>query len=199
MNTSGFTESRHRHSARNVPWAVRVTQQVETAEQIDQYDPGLWPAARALISSPARRGALQGRWLGHAVHPLLTDLPLGAWTSATILDFFGGPGARRSAERLLAVGVVGALPTAVTGLAEWAETTGRDRRVGLVHAGANIAALSLYTSSLASRRRGHHAAGVVLSLAGGVVAAVGGYLGSHLSLGRKVATRHPAVAGPADR
>lgn len=195
MNTSEHHDSRHRGTP-DVPWVVRLTQDLETTEQLDRLDPGLWPIARALVSAPPVRDALQGRWLGHALHPLLTDLPIGAWTSATVLDFIGGADARRSAERLLAVGVLGAVPTAVTGLAEWTETSGRDRRVGLVHAGANIVALGLYATSLASRRRGRHATGVALSLAGGAVAGVGGYLGSHLSLGRKVSTRHPAVAGP---
>jgi uncharacterized membrane protein len=141
------------------------------------------------VAGDRRTGdALRGTWLGHAVHPLLTDFPLGAWTCTSLLDLFGGRQSRTAAEGLLAFGVVTAAPTAATGLAEWQATRGTARRVGVAHALVNSAAWALYGSSLVSRRRGRHATGVVLGLAGGVTAIVGGYLGGHLSLVEKVGT-----------
>ncbi|WP_205857448.1 DUF2231 domain-containing protein, partial [Phytoactinopolyspora endophytica] len=85
-----------------------------------------------------------------------------------------------------------AVPTALTGIAEWTNTTGRERRVGLVHALGNTAALGLYAASWNARRRNRHAMGVLLGLAGGVVASGSGYLGGHLAMARKVSSRHPA-------
>ena len=79
----------------------------------------------------------------------------------------------------------------MTGLAEWQATRGGARRVGVAHAVANSAAWALYGSSLVSRRRGRHATGVVLGLAGGATAIVGGYLGGHLTLVDKVGTGNP--------
>lgn len=70
--------------------------------------------------------------------------------------------------------------------------------MGLVHASGNVVVLGLYGASLAARSRSWHATGVVLSLAGGGVAIVSGYLGGHLTLARKVSSRHPAFTGQAN-
>ena len=175
---------------------VRLAQRLESARVVDRLDGPLMHVARALLASPGRRALLQGQWIGHALHPLLTDLPLGSWTSMSILDLTGGRRARPSAERLLVVGLLSSAPTVLTGLAEWGETSGGERRVGYLHAVGNAAALGLYGSSYAARRRGRHTLGVGLGLAGAATVAAAGYLGSHLSLGRKVGSRHPALSAP---
>lgn len=125
---------------------------------------------------------LHGRPLGHAAHPLLTDLPLGSWIGATTLDLVGGPQARTSADRLLGIGILLAVPTSVTGLADWARSDRRTRRVGSVHAALNNVALMLYSGSWLLRRREHRAAGLGVSLLAGVVVTVSGYLGGHMTL-----------------
>jgi nitrite reductase/ring-hydroxylating ferredoxin subunit/uncharacterized membrane protein len=128
------------------------------------------------------RDVLSGTFLGHALHPLLTDVPIGTWTSALILDLSGGPRAQPAARRLIGVGVLAALPTATTGWVEWADsakTRTSTRRVGVVHAAANVTALSLYTASYLARRRGGD--GRALALAAASALAVGGHLGGHLS------------------
>lgn len=152
--------------------------------------------AGALLASPEVQGELRGRSFGHALHPMLTDFPLGAWMSASLLDIVGGCSARGPSRRLIGFGLLAAMPTAATGLAEWQATHGAARRVGVVHAGVNSTATVLYGLSWLARRRGRHAVGVVLGIGGGVVATAGGYLGGHLSLVRKVGTADPAlVAG----
>jgi uncharacterized membrane protein len=172
---------------------VRVTQQLEADRSLDPLVDVIRPLAEAVVADPARRDLLQGEWLGHAVHPLMTDLPIGFWTSANVLDLVGGPSARPAARRLVALGIACAVPTALTGLAEWAglQTT-RDRRTASAHALGNVVALSCYTASWMARRRQSWRAGVLLGLAGASVASVSGYLGGHLSEARKVSTRHPA-------
>jgi nitrite reductase/ring-hydroxylating ferredoxin subunit/uncharacterized membrane protein len=126
------------------------------------------------------KDGLSGVWLGHALHPMLTDLPIGFWTSAMALDMFGGRGGRDHARRLVAFGLLSAVPAAAAGAADWSDTTDAPRRVGLVHAGANTAALALYFGSWRARRRGRHGWGIVLSFAGATAATVAGYLGGHL-------------------
>jgi uncharacterized membrane protein len=145
-----------------------------------------------LLADPARRDALHGTWLGHAVHPIMTDLPIGFWTSAVTLDVLGGRQSRPAATRLVGLGLAAAVPTALTGLAEWGVAPRRDQRTGLVHAAANTVALGLYAASYRARRGGRHGRGVLLGVAGGAAAGVGGYLGGHLTSARKVSTRHPA-------
>ena len=92
------------------------------------------PLADWLVATPMRRELLTGRWIGHAAHPFMTDIPIGSWTSASILDLLGGRDARPGAELLTAIGTISAAPTIATGLAEWSTTEGAARRVGVVHA-----------------------------------------------------------------
>ena len=173
---------------------VGLVQTLERTEAIDAGARVLQPLADAVTRAPAMDAALRGTWLGHALHPMLTDFPLGAWTSTTLLDLFGGPRARPAATGLLAFGIATAVPTALAGLAEWRATDGAARRVGIVHAGINTSALALYTASLVTRLRGHYRAATTLGVAGGVAATAGGYAGGHLSLVRKIGTSDPAFA-----
>jgi hemerythrin superfamily protein len=146
-----------------------------------------------LDASPAG-AALRGEWMGHALHPVLTDLPLGMWTATTALDLFGGPDSRPAARRLLGLGLLAAGPTALSGWAEWRRADRPTQRVGLAHAALNATAIALYAGSWTARRRDRHRFGAVLALAGAGAAGAAGYLGGHLTLARKVSTRHPAFA-----
>ena len=174
------------------PLLVRLARRVESAETIDRFAGPVRTASRALLSTPRRRALLLGSWQGHALHPVLTDLPIGAWTVVWALDLSGWRAARPVAERILAAGLVSAVPTVVTGLAEWGGLRAADQRVGLVHAGGNLAAVGLYGASWHARRRGHHGRGVALGMIGATVATAAGYLGGHLAHARKVSSRHPS-------
>ena len=173
-------------------WLVGGTLALEEATALDAAVHGIEPTIRKVFGTGTRGAALRGDWLGHALHPLVTDVTLGAWTSATVLDLVGGAGARRSAQILVGTGLLTAGPTAWTGWAQWAESDQREKRVGLVHAVTNGAAIGAYAASYASRRRGRHARGVGWALAGAALTSVGGYLGGHLVTTRKVATHDPA-------
>jgi uncharacterized membrane protein len=135
---------------------------------------------------------LLGSGTGHAVHPVLTDLPVGLWTSTAVLDLCGGRRSRPAADLLLATGILASVPTALTGLAEWAQTPRPESRVGSLHAALNLAALSLYAVSWTQRRRGRHGRGVAVGLAAMGVASAAGYLGGHLATARKAGSRDPA-------
>jgi uncharacterized membrane protein len=116
----------------------------------------------------------------------MTDFPLGTWMSASLLDIMGRGRFAAASEYLLRFGVVIAVPTAVAGLAEFAEANRESRRVAVVHATVNSTALALYAGSLAARRRKRWTLGMALGIAGGVTATVGGYFGGHLSFVRGV-------------
>jgi hypothetical protein len=164
---------------------------IETDDRIDGAATLLRRLADGVVRSPPVDRGLRGTWLGHALHPLLTDFPLGAWMSASFLDLFGGRDGRRPAQRLIGFGLLAAAPTAASGLAEWRATAGGAQRVGVVHAAVNTTATLLYGSSWVARRRGSHPLAVALGVGGGVVATVGGYVGGHLSLVRKIGTADP--------
>ncbi len=181
------------------PLIVRLTLRLEEATALDRPVQALEPSIRDAFGSGTRGSVLRGEWLGHAVHPLLTDVVLGTWTSATVLDLFGGRGSSAAAQRLVGTGLLAVGPTAWTGWAEWSSAGPREKRVGLVHAVTNAAAIGAYTASWVARRRGRHGTGARLALAGAAASAVAGYLGGHLTEGRQVASRHPAYSGPASR
>lgn len=138
------------------------------------------------------RNLLSGTNLGHPLHPMLTDLPIGAWSMATLLDWVGGRASEPAADLLVGAGAVAAVPTAATGLNDWSDTYGAQTRVGLVHAAANSTALALYLGSLLARSRGRRGWGKGLGLAGFAVLAAGGYLGGHLGYVRAVNVNHTA-------
>ncbi|MGQ0624599.1 MAG: DUF2231 domain-containing protein [Sporichthyaceae bacterium] len=139
--------------------------------------------AEVVVSDRRARGVLQGDWLGHPAHPLLTDLPIGFWTSASVLDVLGGRRARPAATALTGLGVLSAGSALASGLAEFPTLDRRGRRAAVVHAVSNLTATALYARSWAARRHGDHRLGVVLAGFGAGVATVGGYLGGHLVFG----------------
>jgi uncharacterized membrane protein len=195
MSTDADTQATGAGSSPMVGW----TRRLEQASSLDRPAQMLQPVADALVAQQARRDLLHGTWLGHAVHPVLTDVVIGFWTSANVLDLVGGAQSRIAAQRLVGLGLAAALPTAVTGLSEWAVTEQREQRVGLVHASANTIALTLYAGSWRARRADRHGLGTALGLAGSAAAAVGGYLGGHLVSARKVSSRNPTFQdGPAE-
>lgn len=135
----------------------------------------------AIDAVPHRvRGRLHGDWLGIPLHPILTDVTIGAWTGSFVADLVGGRAARPFARRLVLLGNVAAFPTMATGLADWGRLDREGRRVGLVHAGTNLTATLLYLRSYRARRRGHHGAGVAWGLVAATAATVGGHLGGML-------------------
>lgn len=140
----------------------------------------------AVPEGTALKDFLSGTWLGHPLHPPLTDVVVGSWTSALLLDLVGGRDAAAASDLLVATGVAAAVPTAAAGLSDWAELRGGTRRVGAVHALGNTTALTLHALSLAARRRGDRGRGVALSTTGYAVATVSAWLGGHLSFGAGV-------------
>ena len=188
------------HSSEPAPLIVRWTLGLEDATALDRPLRTLDPLVRKAFGTGRGGTALRGEWLGHAIHPVLTDLVIGTWTSATVLDLVGGRESDDSAQRLIGAGLLAAGPTAWTGWAEWSAAGVREQRVGLVHAVTNAAAIGIYTASWLARRRGRRGTGVGLAIAGAAVSGVGAYLGGHLIGARKVASHHPAYDdGPSDR
>jgi uncharacterized membrane protein len=173
------------------------------AERIGD-DAKLDPVVRRLrsvastVASSDLGPALRGDWLGHALHPMLTDLPLGCWMSAGLLDVVGGRGSRRAAQRLIGLGLLGVPATAAAGLTDWVGLARQpDRRVGAAHAAGNGIAAGIYFLSWKARRKGHHLRGMGWSMLGTATAMATGYLGRHLvfTSGSAIAARDVAAAG----
>jgi uncharacterized membrane protein len=155
-------------------------ERLENASELDQIATKLQRTIADTVGDGFANDVLSGAWLGHAAHPMLTDLPIGFWTSAFVLDLIGGRRSRDAAELLVGLGVLSALPTVATGAADWSHTGERARRVGVAHALANTSAIGLYAWSWRARRRNHYVTGVTLGMLGATAATLGGLLGGHL-------------------
>lgn len=170
-----------------------VEQAVDRLENAGPLDPAVKTvrkAVNAVLRPQGLRDALHGVWLGHPLHPVLTDVPIGMWSAAAVLDLV--PGTGPAATTLIATGCASAVPTAVTGWADWSQLHPPQQRVGLVHAGANGLALALYSASLVARARGRSLTGKALSYAGLGAVMAGGYLGGHLVFRQAAGANHTA-------
>jgi nitrite reductase/ring-hydroxylating ferredoxin subunit/uncharacterized membrane protein len=172
-------------------------------EQIDAFDQVADVVAKA-VERAAPEGSplnevLSGTDAGHPLHPPLTDVVIGAWTSAVALDWLGGERGAEAADWLVGLGVLSAFPTAAAGLNDWATLGGPTRRLGFVHGTTNVIATGLFGASWVERRAGRRMVGRLLALAGYVTVGVGGFLGGHLSFRRGAGVDHTAfLEAPSD-
>jgi nitrite reductase/ring-hydroxylating ferredoxin subunit len=142
-----------------------------------------------------------GRWVGHPLHPALSDLPIGLWAGVVVLDAADRDPAPRpgidAAGLLSAAGILAAGATALTGLSDWTVSNDQDRRAGLFHGLLNTAALGLQGASLGTRMAGHRGTARALGAASLTVTAAAGYLGGHLVFTKGVMVSRVAWAtGP---
>ncbi len=166
-----------------------LVSRIESAEALDSAGKAVGKAVRGRLGKGRLKDALSGTWLGHAVHPMLTDVVIGSFMSASLLDLLTPTDDGAASERLIAVGLAAYVPTAAAGVNDWADTEPVDdgiRRAGLVHAGCNAIAASLYAASWRARRRGAQGRGAALGLTGMTILLAGGYLGGHLTLSKGV-------------
>jgi nitrite reductase/ring-hydroxylating ferredoxin subunit/uncharacterized membrane protein len=166
------------------------------------------PLGRAIrntyeLGGPAGRrlkNAAHGVWLRHPLHPVFTDLPIGAWTTGLALDAIAARTNDRAMERAadvaIGVGLAGAAAAAVTGLTDWAETSGRARRTGLVHGLLNIAATTLYATAFVLRKRGARSLGQSCAIGGYTIAVGAAWFGGDLVYDQRVGVTHATVDAP---
>ncbi|MFI9759283.1 Rieske 2Fe-2S domain-containing protein [Streptomyces sp. NPDC051963] len=158
---------------------------LEDADSLDRIATPVRTGVHALPLGPLR-DALRGRWQGHPLHPALVQTPIGAWSSAALLDLTRGN--ERAARLLVAAGLAGAAPAVLAGAVDFADQFPEQERVGVVHAAANTAAIAFYAASLVARGRGR--SGRLLGFAGLTAATVGGVLGGHLAYRQAAGVNH---------
>jgi nitrite reductase/ring-hydroxylating ferredoxin subunit len=156
------------------------------------------PARKAVLAAlgpQVVKDFLHGTWLGHPLHPVLVQVPVGTWTSAGLLDLI--PPMRPAATVLIGTGVAAAVPAAAAGAADWAEQGPGVLRLGVLHAAANTVALGLFASSLVARARGRGALGRALSWTGLALATGSAAIGGHMSYARSSGVSHAAPVAQA--
>lgn len=171
-----------------------------------EWATGMTYLAAARLRSKLRSGdagsltldLLHGKMgLGHPLHPAATDVPIGLWTAASVVDLMGNYD--RVALTLGGVGAAGAAVSVASGVADWATTDGGDRRIGFVHGAINLVAFGVQGLALYGRAKGRHRIAVSSGLVSVALVSAAGYLGGHLVLGRGVMVDHTAWhVGPLD-
>ncbi|MEP6465845.1 MAG: DUF2231 domain-containing protein [Parafilimonas sp.] len=145
----------------------------------------------------AVKNILHGKWLGHPVHPMITDIPIGAWSAAAVLDTMELCGSKRykpGADAAVAIGLAGAAGAAVTGLTDWTGTTAIERKTGLLHGLLNIGATALYlTSFFLRKKKGTRKTAIALSMLGYSISAASAYLGGTLVYNKQMGVNHTAI------
>ncbi len=154
------------------------------------------PVVAKLLASagPTVGNILHGTILGHPLHPVITDVPVGAWTVTVALDaveLAGGP-AIPGADAALVIGLGGAVGAIASGYADWSDTHEDPRNLGMAHALLNAAGFALFVAALALRINGRRPAGLIASLAGYGFIGAGAYLGGEMSYGELIGPRHTA-------
>ena len=178
-------------------WQSPLLDALEQQPWLDKAGNYLTELLQPLLDLPEARPIkdfLHGTWLGHSLHPVLTDLPIGFWSGSLLLDLVG---AGRSAGVLSAAGSAAAVATAVTGVTDWTVTDGREKRLGLLHGLLNVAGLGLQLASLQAQLGRRRLRAVSLSAAGLTVSTAAAWLGGELVFGRGISVNHDAwTAGP---
>lgn len=181
----------------HLTWSERAMEGLESLSLLREASDRLTDVISPLRS---RRGMLEvmdvlhGRWLGHALHPALSDLPIGFWTGSFVLD---AAGRDEAAKLLSAVGMAGGVAAFVTGIADWSVTDGRDRRLGMMHGLLNTAGMTMQGVSLAARLLGRRRQARIWSAASLAVTYASAYLGGHLVMERGQMVNHTLwTAGP---
>lgn len=141
---------------------------------------------------------LHGKWLGHPLHPVLTDVPIGSWTVAAVLDTIelsGNEDYQPGADAAISIGIAGAVASAVSGLTDWTATSSKRQKIGLMHGLLNLTATGLYATSLILRgSKKSRRAAITCSMIGYGITTAAAYLGGHLVYDEQMGVNHTATS-----
>jgi len=141
---------------------------------------------------------LHGKQAGHPVHPIIIYVPMGGWLLGTAFDVVAAlSGSRKTRRRargmarsLVQIGTAAAVPSMLTGLADYSGLEEKAVKTGTLHAIFNIIGFASYGVSLITRERKMRDATLALSLAGLASIIASGYLGGDMVYKHRVGVNH---------
>jgi nitrite reductase/ring-hydroxylating ferredoxin subunit/uncharacterized membrane protein len=165
---------------------------VEALPFLDRVSDAVQPEVQKAVDAggTTARNLLDGVWFEAPLHPVMTDVPIGAWTTALVFDGLdlatGKKPLQHAADASLLFGTLGAFGAAATGLSDWRYLSGGSRRMGVAHGLLNTIGLALSIVSLLQRATGRRNAARLTFLTGysinGMAAHLGGELSYHYGL-----------------
>lgn len=176
---------------------------ISEQEWLGEIGEKLRPAVIEAFKSGGKAGTkiknfLHGTWLGHPLHPIITDVPVGAWTASAVLDgleLLGEKKYKNGSDAAIAIGLLGAVGSAVTGLTDWSGTTKKKQKIGLMHGMLNLGATALYTTSYFLRKKEkNRGTAIALAMLGYSVTGLAAYLGGHLVYVEQVGVDHTQIS-----
>lgn len=182
--------------------SLKVAKFIDQQDWLEPADTALEAVADSVLKPAGQpvRNFLHGTWLGHPLHPAITDVPVGAWTVAAVFDAYesvtGDTTYSAGADACVGIGLVGAVGAALSGMADWQHTSRPARRIGVVHALLNIAATGLYITSWLQRRGDEREDGLTTSFLGFATVMTSAWLGGMLSYEQKIGVDHAQHGGP---
>ena len=147
---------------------------------------------------------LHGTWpLRHPLHPAITDITIGAYTAVVALDVLflfnsqtlgtarvaNEPGLGQAADVVLLVALISSMIAVASGLTDWKDTFGEERRTGMLHGLIMVVATILFVASINLRHAGGVQAAELRTLAiglstlGWIVMLVGAFFGGEMAYG----------------
>lgn len=182
----------------------KIIEIAESPEWVENASEAIQPAVIKAFESSGKAGEavknfLHGTWLGHPLHPILTDIPIGAYSTTAVLDVIelcGNEKYKDGADASLAVGLAGAAGAALSGITDWTGTNGQNRRIGMMHATLNVGATLLNTISFFLRKKSSSRnVALGFSFAAYGITTLAAYLGGHLVYGQQMGVDHTAGLG----
>lgn len=180
-------------------FGLRIVDAVARQDWLGRLSEGTQRVVQQVYGAGGRAGEqvanlLHGTPVGHPLHPLFSDFPVGAWTSALVLDLLDTLGGRDDlapgADTAVGIGLVAALAAIPTGITDWKELDTKPLRVGMLHGVFNLSATTLYGVSLLLRKRGDREAGRAVSYIGFGLVVLAGYLGGDLVFRDQIGVNH---------
>lgn len=134
---------------------------------------------------------LHGTWpLHHPLHPAVTDITIGAYTAAVAIDVYDAvtryTALARAADFVLILAFVSSLIAILSGLTDWKDTFGEERRTGMLHGLIMVVATVAFAASIVIRVNGDldgRTLAIGLSAFGWIVMLVGAYFGGEMPYG----------------
>jgi len=177
-----------------LPWLDKISQPVQSSIAKFYGEPGQ-PTYKI-------KDLLNGTWFGHVLHPVLVTVPLGSWSATLLLDLTWlaseDEGVAKSADLTLWLGLAGAAGSVITGLTQWVDTDGPERKTGMLHALLNSTVTLLNVGSAVLRLTGQRRPAITLASTAYAISLYSAYLGGELTYSSGIGVNHVAWEGGSD-